>query len=119
MGWTAPGSHVAFLCRDGNGNGVIDDGSEMFGNGVLLADGTHARNGFVALAQFDANRDAVIDENDGIWNELLLWRDENHDAISQPSEVDPAGNLFRYEATLRTTCASRPIYDVYFVSLDP
>jgi len=42
---------------------------------------------FVALAEYDENQDVVIDENDAIWTQLLLWRDLNHDGISQPSEM--------------------------------
>ena len=38
-----------------------DNGGELFGDKTLLADGTTAKNGFEALAQYDGN--GVIDEN--------------------------------------------------------
>lgn len=38
-----------------------DNGGELFGDKTLLADGTTAKNGFEALAQYDG--DGVIDEN--------------------------------------------------------
>ena len=53
-----------FLCLDLNGNGTIDNGGELFGDKTLLADGTTAKNGFEALAQYDGNGDGVIDENE-------------------------------------------------------
>src|SRR5262249_15008571 len=64
--WTPAGSDDAFLVYDRNGNGQIDDGSEMFGNWSPqwdFADGER-RNGFVALREIDENHDGVIDEND-------------------------------------------------------
>lgn len=57
-----------FLCLDLNGNGTIDDGGELFGDQTLLADGTRAKNGFEALAQYDSNGDGVIDAGDGIFD---------------------------------------------------
>ena len=53
-----------FLCLDLNGNGTIDNGGELFGDKTLLADGTTAKNGFEALAQYDGNGDGIIDENE-------------------------------------------------------
>lgn len=87
IAWTARGSDLAFLALDRNGNGVIDDGSELFGTATPTAMGNPARNGFVALAEFDANLDAQIDEADPIWPSLLLWLDVDHDAVSQSDEL--------------------------------
>ena len=61
INWT---TKDGFLCLDLNGNGTIDNGGELFGDKTLLADGTTAKNGFEALAQYDGNGDGVIDENE-------------------------------------------------------
>ncbi len=70
INWT---SRDGFLCLDLNGNGTIDNGGELFGDQTLLADGTAAKNGFEALAQYDGNGDGVIDENDEIFSSLNVW----------------------------------------------
>ena len=77
----------AILALDKNGNGKIDDGSEVFGDFHLLADGTKAKNGFEALAQYDTNGDGVIDENDEIFNQLKLWVDSDGDGLSGSGEL--------------------------------
>ena len=56
----------AFLALDRNGNGRIDDGSELFG------DQHGALNGFEELARFDDNRDGRIDRSDAIFDSLRL-----------------------------------------------
>jgi len=136
LSWTARDASVAFLALDRNHNGRIDDGSELFGNHTPLAGGTPAHEGFEALAQYDANRDSVIDHSDPIWSDLLLWTDRNHDGVSQESELAPLstselrslgcerhftgrrdeyGNVFRWEARLtQDSRESRPYYDIYF-----
>lgn len=91
--WVQPGGDEVFLALDLNSNGVVDDGSELFGNGTwLINDGTWAANGFQALAQYDhasqgGDGDGLITKNDGIWDRLLLWNDINADAISTTSEI--------------------------------
>ena len=58
-----------FLAFDRNGNGVIDDGGELFG--------VHhgAANGFEELKKFDDNGDGVINAQDAVFSHLLgFWR---------------------------------------------
>jgi hypothetical protein len=95
ISWTRDGSN-AFLCLDRNKNGVIDNGRELFGNYTPLSTGGVAQNGYEALSEFDepdlgGNADGWIDANDAIWPFLLLWKDENHDGISQPRELSSLG----------------------------
>ena len=59
-----------FLALDKNGDGVINDGSELFG--------TKSGDGFADLAQYDEDGNGWIDENDAIFEKLLVWaKDEN------------------------------------------
>lgn len=70
--WVAVGGDEAFLALDLNSNGVVDDGSELFGSGTwLINEGTWASNGFLGLAQYDdpslgGDDDELITENDDI-----------------------------------------------------
>jgi len=57
-----------FLALDRDGNGVIDDGRELFG------DQHGAANGFDELARFDSNGDGVIDARDNVFDRLRLFR---------------------------------------------
>ncbi len=64
------GAGSGYLALDKNGDGVINDGSELFG--------TASGNGFADLAQYDEDGNGWIDENDEIWNKLKIWcKDEN------------------------------------------
>src|SRR5207244_620861 len=67
-------------------NGRVTSGAELFGNFTPLQNGQLAKNGFEALAEYDVNQDGVIDVQDPIWSQLLLWRDFNHNGISEPDE---------------------------------
>lgn len=59
------GSGSGFLALDKNGDGTINDGSELFG--------TSSGNGFRDLAQYDEDGNGWIDENDAIWSKLKIW----------------------------------------------
>ena len=59
-----------YLALDKNGDGTINDGSELFG--------TRNGDGFTDLAQYDEDGNGWIDENDSIWSKLKIWcKDEN------------------------------------------
>lgn len=63
IAFTAEGS--GFLALDKNGNGEIDDGSELFG--------PSSGNGFGELATYDLDSNGWIDENDPIYDKLRIW----------------------------------------------
>ena len=81
-----PAVATPWLVRDVNGNGRVDDGSELFGSNTKTAQGV-ARHGFEALAALDANGDGLLDGKDPEFHSLLIWRDGNGDRVSQPSEL--------------------------------
>ncbi|NLE01741.1 MAG: hypothetical protein GX640_17895, partial [Fibrobacter sp.] len=72
----APGS--AFLAYDRNGNGIIDDGSELFG--------PSSGNGFSELADLDEDKNGWIDENDSAFSKLKLW-EKNSDGSDTLSSL--------------------------------
>lgn len=76
-----------FLVRDLNGDGRINNGSELFGNHTLLANGKKAANGFDALKELDSNGDGKITRADDAWSELRVWQDRNQDAWSAKGEL--------------------------------
>jgi Ca2+-binding RTX toxin-like protein len=75
--WVTGGD--GFLARDVNGNGTIDDISELFGNA--------STSGFVHLQGLDSNGDNSIDASDADFATLRIWRDANGDGISDVGEL--------------------------------
>ncbi|MCD8570745.1 MAG: type I secretion C-terminal target domain-containing protein, partial [Alphaproteobacteria bacterium] len=79
VGWAGPDDGL--LAIDVNGDGIINDRSELFGN-----DDQHA-DGFANLASYDTNNDGVIDALDGVFANLLVWQDANSDGFSDAGEM--------------------------------
>jgi len=77
----------ALLVLDKNGDGVINDGNELFGDRYRLANGKLARFGFEALMEQDTNGDKVIDDKDANYSRLQVWQDANQNGISEKEEL--------------------------------
>lgn len=139
IAWTTLDSGAAFLALDRNGNGKIDDGTELFGNFTMQPPAA-SPNGFAALAIFDlpqlgGDANGRITEADAIFTRLKLWIDSNHDGESQDAELtslssfgivsidldfresrrqDQYGNEFRYRSKVHfLNNQQRFAYDVF------
>lgn len=77
VGWI--GSGDAYLVRDLNANGKVDDISEMFGTATM--------NGYSHMATLDLNTDGVLNSSDAAWADLKLWRDIDGDAVTDAGEL--------------------------------
>lgn len=81
------GAGSGFLALDKNGDGKINDGSELFG--------PQSGNGFNDLRAYDDDGNGWIDENDEIFSQLKVWVKDEHgnDKLFSLLEVD-VGAIF-------------------------
>lgn len=129
ISWSSTNSDDAWLVLDRNNNGLIDNGTELFGNATPqpVPPIGKQKNGFLALAVFDknmngGNNDENITNQDNVFNRLRLWQDINHNGISESGELktlqqlglakieldykesrrtDEHGNRFKYRAKIK------------------
>ncbi|ALR07191.1 calcium-binding protein [Xylella fastidiosa] len=104
-GWVK--SDDGLLVLDRNGNGRIDNGSELFGADTVLSNGHTAASGFAALRDLDSNADGVFSAADRRFNEVRVWRDLNQDGQSQANELFTLSNLGIASITLTPTDTQR------------
>ena len=91
VGWVA--ADDGFLVRDLNSNGLIDSGTELFGDATTLANGTKSTDGFAALADLDANQDGVVNASDAAFSQLRVWRDLDQDGVTDAGELQTLASL--------------------------
>ncbi len=133
-GWA--GKDDGLLVLDRNGNHMIDDGSELFGNNTMTSSGNTAGNGFLALADYDSNGDGMINSKDEIFTSLQVWQDRNGNGVTDEGELlsleqagiaaiqlnwsnskvtDEYGNEFRQQGHyIKTDGSLAEIVDVWF-----
>lgn len=75
-------SSSGFLSLDLNEDGIINDGSELFG--------TKTGNGFAELSEYDEDGNGWIDENDSVYSKLRVWiKDETgNDTLLNLKDAD-------------------------------
>lgn len=66
------GGNDGILAYDKNGNGIIDNGNEIFGDNYIKSDGTKASSGFDALSDLDSNNDGLINSSDEKFSDLQV-----------------------------------------------
>jgi Ca2+-binding RTX toxin-like protein len=128
--WVKPDD--GFLARDLNGNGKIDNITELFG--------TETTPGLTALATLDSNADGKISSADAGFASLRVWRDLNGNGVtdagelqtlaeagitqislasSTPSTTNVRGNTIRAESTFtRADGTTSKIGDVLLETLE-
>jgi len=133
-GWVAPSDGLLVLDR--NQDGVINDGSELFGSSTTLQNGSKAVDGYQALSELDSNKDGVINSQDTSFSKLRVWIDSDSDGktgnyelksltdlnitqlnlAAQITRESNQGNLIGLTSTYQTADGSSHVAaDVWFV----
>ena len=72
------GADDGLLALDRNGDGIINNQSELFGDNR----DSGAEDGFARLAELDSNGDGIFDANDEAFEDVVIWQDLNQDGVS-------------------------------------
>lgn len=88
-----PGSGTGILAYDKNGNGIVDNGAELFG--------PQTGNGFSELALLDEDNNGWIDEGDSAFNRLKVW-EKNSDGTDSVSSLLERGIGALYTGSAKT-----------------
>ncbi|USG59738.1 M10 family metallopeptidase C-terminal domain-containing protein [Sneathiella marina] len=126
-GWVS--ADDGLLALDINGNGYIDDISELFGNATT--------DGFTELAALDSNGDGIIDASDTEFANLKIWQDMDQDGLTDDGELSTlmdqgivsidlgatitdswnAGNHISHESTFtRSDGSTNAVEDIWFAN---
>jgi Ca2+-binding RTX toxin-like protein len=70
--WVDPNDGI--LVADLNHNGIIDNGTELFGDHTVLANGSNAHDGYAALQAYDSNSDGVVNSLDQNFSQLEVLK---------------------------------------------
>lgn len=105
VAWSLGGD--GFLVHDRNGNGRIDNGSELFGSGNVQFGGSRDAEklgtaGFAELATYDTNGDGRISAADADFAALRVWVDANADGLTDDGELKTLDSLGIVSISLRT-----------------
>ncbi len=75
-------SGSGYLVLDRNEDGIVNNGSELFG--------AKTGDGFLELAEFDSDENSWIDENDDIFSKLQIWTKDKdgNDILISLKEAD-------------------------------
>jgi hypothetical protein len=105
-----------------NGNGRIDDGSEMLGDGWRLANGarvTYSLEPLIAIQGFPSGTTssisapgiAFISKEDAVFARLRLWTDANHNGRAEPTELVSLADAGVRSISLAFLASRRPTAD--------
>ncbi|MFY8038316.1 MAG: hypothetical protein ACOVN4_01440 [Bosea sp. (in: a-proteobacteria)] len=86
------------LAIDLNGNGLIDNGGELFGQ--------PARDGYEVLETYDTFADGVIDAKVATFARLRIWRDLDPDGVTDTGEQGHLAHLARGAGQVAGRCCA-------------
>ena len=96
-----------FLVIDRNGNGTIDNGSELFGVDTIKSNGQKASDGFDALRDLDGNGDGMFDAQDAQFGNVRVWQDLNQDGVAQANELKTLAEHHITAVNLNSTASNQ------------